>query len=583
MSRYFQNSSNKRVIVTAFAIFAGLLILYGISSLFSSKEEFILAPDDGISDRLYSLTWNIAAINNNPFEYWVTNDDPAYNELMKSVSDRIVSPSAKEDILVGEVFTQDMFDELAQKMKSAGWQGVDETALRFQHDLSRRRIYSGFLTDPVLGKKRLISMTDRVTNTIQTADGGVATRPTVINCYPDSDLGSVSTWWPRWIGFMFDEKISVAARSKAAAAPASGAESSTDMPAPMSKLVANMLQPIKRSKYPDITAEEEKISVPLQTACAAIFDAILVDMMNKIAPKKWQPLRQDLCNNLNRNKLSRTAEILESSYSRTDVVFLQEVALSFKEKMNTRALGKRLFDVYGPEIFDADRDQNSFILLQKGKFTDVADVTASVMKLLHAASASIPAPVSVGDLIVLSATQKITGRKYLFASFHGDTNGLATIPVLDAVHSVAKRSYADHKLLFGMDANTYSNPDADQQGVESFASHYSSVGLNSCWGKKPNPINFTTFHARTHLQSQLNKAVSLEEKGKKGDKNPKDFIVFQDKDFVLLHTSKDNTGVRRYIENMVFPTLDFPSDHGITSTILLDRPPVEVTNLRAGQ
>jgi len=36
----------------------------------------------------------------------------------------------------------------------------------------------------------------------------------------------------------------------------------------------------------------------------------------------------------------------------------------------------------------------------------------------------------------------------------------------------------------------------------------------------------------------------------------------------VLSTSKDNTGSRKFIEGMVFPTLDFPSDHGITSTTL---------------
>jgi len=35
-----------------------------------------------------------------------------------------------------------------------------------------------------------------------------------------------------------------------------------------------------------------------------------------------------------------------------------------------------------------------------------------------------------------------------------------------------------------------------------------------------------------------------------------------------VRAAKDNTGQRRYIEDMVFPTLAFPSDHGITSATL---------------
>jgi len=51
-------------------------------------------------------------------------------------------------------------------------------------------------------------------------------------------------------------------------------------------------------------------------------------------------------------------------------------------------------------------------------------------------------------------------------------------------------------------------------------------------------------------------------------KNPKDFIVFTQKDFKVLETWKDNTGSRKYIEDMAFPTLSFPSDHGILASIL---------------
>jgi hypothetical protein len=72
----------------------------------------------------------------------------------------------------------------------------------------------------------------------------------------------------------------------------------------------------------------------------------------------------------------------------------------------------------------------------------------------------------------------------------------------------------------------------------------------------------------------------LEEKDKKGDKNPKDFILFFAADFDVLSTIKDNTGSRVYVENMVFPTLAFPSDHGITSTILQEASGKKKSNLR---
>jgi len=31
---------------------------------------------------LTAATWNIAAINTNPFEYWISHEDDRYNKLM---------------------------------------------------------------------------------------------------------------------------------------------------------------------------------------------------------------------------------------------------------------------------------------------------------------------------------------------------------------------------------------------------------------------------------------------------------------------------------------------------------------------
>lgn len=158
------------------------------------------------------------------------------------------------------------------------------------------------------------------------------------------------------------------------------------------------------------------------------------------------------------------------------------------------------------------------------------------------------------------------------ASFHGDTNGLATIPVLDAL--VAAMSKSSHipenaRLLFGLDANTYEKGiEGKNQDVMLWGAHYMSHGLTSCWGDMPQKSNYTTYNARTYLQPQLNKACKRSEKREKGDVNPKDFIIFNKKDFKVVQTWKDNTGERVYKEDMAFPTLQFPSDHGILTTII---------------
>jgi len=494
-----------------------------------------------------AITWNIAAINNNPFEYWITNEDPTYNDIMKHVSEFIESPG-DNDVPVSKIFSDKMYNELEAAMKDAGWPGIDETRKYWEDDYKKRKVISEFIKDPELGKKRLASMPDRVTNTIQTVDQGIVTRPTVINCY-SGDLGTTAKWWSAWKQFMFKQGITIVSEGE-----------------PKKIIIKDLLQPIQKSKYPSITEAEAAISIPLQTVCAAIFDAILVNMMNTIANGSWQPLREDMCNKLNRKKNTRTLEILETTYKDVDIQFLQEVASNFAKSASSSAIST-MYDVRYPATLDGERDQNSFILLKKGKWKSVKEVTSSVLAQLVEMKIK-PGLVMNGDLLCLTATDNSVLNKYLLCGFHGDTNGLATIPVVTAVYNYATKKLPDHRLLFGMDANTYATPEKDQQGVVAFAEFYRSKKLNTCYGPYPNPKNFTTFHARTHLQPQLNKAVSLEEKDIKGDKNPKDFILFFSSDFTVTSTKKDNTGSKKYIENMVFPTLSFPSDHGITSTVL---------------
>ena len=465
------------------------------------------------------------------------------------------------------------------ELKSLGWNGLKDVEHMWASDFQNRKIISQFIKDGLLGKKRLMSLPDRITNTINTADGKTVYRPTTINCY-DGQLTSLDDWFNKWIDFMFHTKIRVQSRKN-------------DHEITLETVPANMLIPIKQSKYPAITKEEEAISLPLQVLSCLIFDAIQYFMLNKLAPDTWQPLRNELCEKLNRNKIKRSIEILEKSYSDSDVMFLQEVAGKFIDDAMKSKLSEDYYIKY-PVRLNRDRDQNSIILLKKSSyFESVTEVTDEIVEQFRLIGSDVP--VEDGDLFAILATatlrssrgatggptggargtekqnltsEKTEYEKFLLVSFHGDTNGLATIPVLNAVLSYMSSHLTSHKLLFGMDANTYANPHADQQGVTDFAKHFTSKHLNSCYGPTPNPLNFTTFHARTHMQTQLNKAISLQEKDLKGDKNPKDFILFFDADFRVHSTTKDNTGHRKYIEDMVFPTLSFPSDHGITSTVL---------------
>jgi len=530
---------SKLVLYLGMIIAVILLILLGSSTFYSAGA---IKPSD--STELHTLTWNIAAINNNPFEYWITWENEGYVNLMADISKSMTTPGSL-DVTVKDVFTETMFSELKNEMAAIGFTGIDQVDFLWRNEYKDRRIISDFLKDPLLGKKRLASMPDRMTNTINDVDGKNFYRPTVINCYPGEDLGDMTEWFKQWKQFMFKQVIKTA---------------EGNVP------VHAMLAPINPAKYPMLTKEEAVISLPLQTMCGAIFDAILVYMMNFLAPTTWQPLRSEMCRNLNMKKSERTVEILENIYElNNEVMFLQEVGKAFIHQTEGSRSLINDFQILLPSTMDHERDQNSLIMLKRHAYGNIMDVTESVLQEIPK---GVKVPVAAGDLVVYTAERLVDKGKYVFASFHGDTNGLATIPIVTAVHKYAVTKKADHKLLFGMDANTYAHPESDQQGVVAFGEFYSSLKLNSCYGKKPDPENFTTFHARTYLQPQLNKAITFAEKDIKGDKNPKDFIIFFDSDFQVLSVQKDNTGRKKYVEGMVFPTLEFPSDHGITSTVL---------------
>lgn len=505
------------------------------------------------SDRkIHALTWNISSVNNNPFEYWLTYGDPSYIKTMKSVSDFILNPGLS-DVKIKEIFTDVMFYNLLQEMKLIGWTGMEETVNAWENEYKNRKIISEFITDTLLGKKRLVSMADRVTNSITTANEGIVARPTVINCF-SGDLSTISQWWSQWKEFMFHKEILIKKK---------------DIDSKLK--IYQLINPIQRAKYPAITEQEEKISKLLQTLNLAIFDCILVHMMNAIAFNEWQLIRKHICDKLIHKKLNRTLEILETTYQDATVIFLQEVASSFSQSSKNRKIST-LYEIYSSSAMDYERDQNSYILLKINKYQNIIEITTKVIsevELLLAKDRTVP--IMNGDLFVIHCQEKITNQNYLFASFHGDTNGLSTILIVQALYNYYTKNYLSEQntiLIFGLDANTYSFPCKDQQGVKEFGEFYTSLKLTSCHGPVPDIHNYTTFHARSHLQPQLNKALTFEEKNERGDKEPKDFILFFYSQLNVVSTAKDNTGDRRYIDDMMYPTLSFPSDHAIVATVL---------------
>jgi len=165
----------------------------------TGAEMGTLAKMSASGRKLSISTWNIAAINNNPFEYWITIDgNPDYEKLMINIENFLEDPGDK-DIPVSQVFTPQMFDSLEKTMLSVGWDENKEVRKYWESDYMNRNIISGFLKDAELGSKRLASMPDRITNTINVeGKSEPVCRPTVINMY-EEDLSDLNTWFDAWM------------------------------------------------------------------------------------------------------------------------------------------------------------------------------------------------------------------------------------------------------------------------------------------------------------------------------------------------------------------------------------------------
>eukprot|EP00928_Gymnodinium_smaydae_P018678 TRINITY_DN17118_c0_g3_i1.p1 TRINITY_DN17118_c0_g3~~TRINITY_DN17118_c0_g3_i1.p1 ORF type:complete len:123 (-),score=10.27 TRINITY_DN17118_c0_g3_i1:133-501(-) len=116
--------------------------------------------------------------------------------------------------------------------------------------------------------------------------------------------------------------------------------------------------------------------------------------------------------------------------------------------------------------------------------------------------------------------------------------------------------------------------------IHEFITDVRQLGFSTCFGDDPDvTICRTTCSSRTSLQPQLNKAVRFVDKVTNSDMNPKDTILFYRAQAYVLSAEemgegrtsnplKDNTGSMQYNEQSIFPTLQFPSDHGIVAVAL---------------
>ena len=502
--------------------------------------------------------------------------DKDYEDLMTGVQHFIDDPDRPAEC-ISDVFTQEMYDDLRHELLLQGANRVADMDLIWSTDMKGREMVGGFLKDPSFGEKRLISMPDRVTSSLKTPSGQLIFRPSPITGFED-EMSDIDTWWGEWKGFMFHTAI----LSRGKRVPSAFA----------------LLDLLPRPKYPALSAEEEAASVELQALCMAVFDAVLTRILSVVAPRTWQPVRRRLHAALFADKPARCVSILRDHYADADVIFIQEASEAFA----ARAGACLRHAVLRPAHVDGRRSQLSLILLSAAAFDP-----ASARDLSAEAAARLPPRCAAEeDLCVFEAAHRRAGP-CLLVSFHGDSDGRTTAPVLEAVHALARERFPRHLLLLGIDANTSHRPDAPPVGpaapatptlgacplaapvptalgtaaqgrwglsVGELADLLAARGLASCWGGREELGGvWTTYSARTHLQPQGHKAVGPAAAGGAEHRRLRDWVVFPaGRAAAAGPAERDNTGRGALAEVRTAPSAAFPSDHAVVSVRVAVRP-----------
>lgn len=504
----------------------------------------------GRREHIEVLSWNVASINKNPFEFWLETKDAGYNKLMDKVEQIITNPG-KKNISVSDVFSEKMFQKLYKKVEGIDkqWGKGAWIVQQSWNEYKKMKIFDFIMNDDI-GEKRLVSMPDRVTANIETAKG-TKHRPTAINNYIGK-LKDLDSWYHLWFQFMFEEDF-------------------VDPKTQGVEKAFRKLVPISKDKYPALDKDEAENSLQLQVLALAIFDAAMVYLMTLTNPKKWLKVKKKMFKVVDKKKIPMIVNTLKKKYISTDVMFLQEVSEQVMTALKADPKLKKAFHFVSPKDFDAARNQNSIALLSKEHFDDeiqVQDVPSSVDDI-----------VGRGDLLLIWCKSLKYDIRYQLASFHGDTGGLSTVKVLNALKKDldARENSSEVVALWGMDANAYSQDKKNVLKVAEFHEAYTKHGMRTSWGTQKEELagdKFprTTLNARTFCQPQLNKAVARAnyELNEKCENNPKDYILFrasgamrQKGEGYLDNVGRGPLTIDEHDKTVWMPGEKFPSDHAI--------------------
>ena len=432
-------------------------------------------------------SWNVGALQTNPLEFWQPtnskhrqvqeNLDQALQGLGRTIQiSDIVSAQMIQDILA--------LDDFGPNMEVIGdvFESIKTISVH------------AYLTDKNIGRKRFVSMADRL----------LRDRPSLISSKRAPP--GISTWWPDYLNYLQETK----------------------------PIVNGILKSHNSPKYGDqgFSKFDKEYYRELQLLHLAIADACHVFLAGTV------PLVGNMIAELGDQfgtKFTAIKEILTNHSP--DVICLQEVDFFAFQPL----LG---FDFYRPPASNGKQD--SLILLRQGIFDNVSEV--------HLGS-SVVGP---GDLVLLTCRQIRSSKSTLIASYHGETNGTTTLPLLEAIHSL---SSAYESVIVGSDTNAHYESGGSKLEFAELERFTSKMH----W-KLSNNANPTTRSCRTFFQAQAHKGHHMSEIH--FDSDPKDNIIV-------------GGGARIESSGIFFgpdceapiPNERFPSDHALAWAVVAESEP----------
>jgi hypothetical protein len=410
------------------------------------------------ADELVFATLNCNSVRQNPFT-------PHAEQAPENAAawDRLLTTADNCETPLSKVFTDAIWARLIKECADRGIPSDTAAADLVRHEAT---VGTGVLRNPEIGKKRLISLPERLTSAITDIDR----RPAATNLSTGWEELPLDGYVDLWFDFMFGNAAH--------------------------KLLGRI-----PDKYDAVTPAERAFSVWWQLFYLLAFDLAT-----------WHMLKVSDAAEL-RKRLIPAVLSAEEDVFRVITAMLATGVQVFALNEASRSLYRRLFDAHG--------DTHHVICATEG---NVKQVQHSILMIDRTVGAPVEVVMAGSEhLMVHVVGPKPKAASYLLSAYHGESSGKGTAAAIATIRERAARRGAA-RVVAGIDANcsitgNKSKIPADDVVKACIASQFVAV-------PKPGDLGYTTvWGIPTTFNPQGHKGVKLSElKGVPGA-DQRDFVL----------------------------------------------------------